>query len=163
MTSNKKTVSLRVPDEVYGFLKVLANSENRSLSKQILTIIEEWVLIQKEEERIEKTPTVDGDIGDLYFKQKIYWNKWNDIDATGITKWVYNSPGNANISWLDNTLSGNIDLLGYKRSIDSSGNTTYSMTFTPITPGNDQLISNVIKSDEYDIRLMFKKKEEDND
>ena len=156
MTSKSKTVSLRVPDEVYGFLKVLANSENRSLSKQILTIIEEWVVIKKAEEEIANTPTKEGTFIDVF-------PDWSQHPVTGSNKWIYSSPKDSNITWNSGAFSGEIAVLDWERSIDATGNTTYSISFAPNTPSNDQLISNVIKSNEYDIRLMFKKKEEDND
>lgn len=47
MQQKTKTVSVRMPAEMYGMLRVLANAEGRSMSKQLIQIIQEWIEFKK--------------------------------------------------------------------------------------------------------------------
>ena len=143
MSSNKKTISLRVPDEIYGFLKVLANSENRSLNKQLLTIIEEWMAIQKQGEKESERGGFDN---------------YNDF-----LRWVADAHPDSNIAYSGNWVSEDIDVTGFDFSYDTSGGSNHTINFTTGRPGNDKFIADMIKSNNYNTRFLFHKKEEDDD
>lgn len=48
--TNKASVSVRMPADMYQALKILANAEERSLSKQIIYALGEWMQMKRDEE-----------------------------------------------------------------------------------------------------------------
>ena len=60
----KVSVSVRMPAELYEALKILALAEERSLSKQIIHAINEWMQAGKDEDEGDGV-TVDASSGDV--------------------------------------------------------------------------------------------------